>query len=237
MHQLNDRFFAPIRPYVAQRLSAGVQTPQIAFRWTPYKGRTRYCDLIALDLISKFQRGVYLNGTWLPNVDKLADAYHVSAITIRRTIGLLNQMGFTRTFNGIGTQVIRTEHSAVVQQLKSMNLDSSFRAYLEALQLLAMTCESVIAHCFSQIPMAARQTVQTALETSAMGAAQAAAATIGACLQAVVQYSSLAAIREIYRNLTMLLLNGNALPYDEFKGPACVWPERACSAGPGLKTG
>lgn len=235
MRQLNDRFFAPIRPYIAQRLSAGVQTRQIAFRWTPYKGRTRYCDLIALDLISKFQRDVYPNGTWLPNTDELADLYHVSAVTIRRTIGLLNQMGFTKTFNGIGTQVVQTENSAVVQQLNSMNLDGSLRAYLEALQLLAMTCEPVIAHCFSQIPASARQRVQTALETSDMGAAQAAAATIGARLYAVVQYSPLAAIREIYRKLTMQLLNGNTLPYDEFKVPASIWPERASQLAQALK--
>ena len=83
-------------------------------------------------------------GTLLPNNTILADIYHVSAITIRRTIGLLNKLGVTKSLNGVGIQVIFAGDSTILYKLKALMLDDNLLTFLEALQMLAITCESVI---------------------------------------------------------------------------------------------
>lgn len=49
-------------------------------------------------MICKISQKFYPVGTLLPNGAVLADIYHVSEITIRRTISLMNQLGVTQTF-------------------------------------------------------------------------------------------------------------------------------------------
>lgn len=74
--------------------------------WEPNKGRNRYCDVIAVDLLRKIGQGIHPVGTLFPSNAVLADIYHVSEMTIRRTVGLMNQLGVSETRNGVGTRVV-----------------------------------------------------------------------------------------------------------------------------------
>lgn len=97
IYDLSNRFFAVTEPYLKEAVIQYREVPQKEFVWVPHKGRTKYCDLIALDLVRKINQGLYPVGSLLPNGKVLADIYHVSTITIRRTIDMLNQLGFTKT--------------------------------------------------------------------------------------------------------------------------------------------
>ena len=94
-----------------------------AFSWEPQKGRKRYCDDIAIDLICKINQGVYPVDSYLPQGRLLADIYHVSPITMRRTINILNELGVAKNINGIGTKVIFPGDQTILYKMKDMTMD------------------------------------------------------------------------------------------------------------------
>ncbi len=184
-----------------------------SFKWEPYKGRLKYSDVIAIDLLRKINQGTYPLKTLLPNSTVLADIYHVSEITIRRTVKLLNQSGATKTQNGVGTYVICTCDSSILQKAKDLMIDEHFKTFLEALQFLAITCEKIIQATFSHISTASFDKILNAANIQDQHLSV--VATISAFLQAIVHHCPIAAIREIYRKLTLLLLGGSILQFTE----------------------
>ena len=152
LEQMSSLFYDTIISYLANLPSLPPEDSRVPFVWEPHKGRTRYCDIIAIDVICKINQGVYPVGTLLPKGAVLADIYHVSEITIRRTIHLLNRLGVTQTFNGIGTRVSKKGDSSIPHKLRELTLDDNMKCFLEALQLLAILTEPVIRHTFPHIP-------------------------------------------------------------------------------------
>ena len=109
----------------------------------------------------------------------------------------------------MGTYVRGEGDAATWRKLKALAPDDSLRSFLEALQLLAITCGPVLGHTF---PHMGAQALRDITQAAALpDANDAVIGAVGACLQAVVRCSPLAAVREIYSNLTLLLLNGSVL--------------------------
>lgn len=206
-------FFREPEKYLAAFPSPGPDDPQEAFTWVPCKGRTRYCDIVAIDMICKINQGIYPVGALLPNGSVLADIYHVSDITMRRTISLMNKLGVTKTFNGVGTRVISRGDSSIPYKLKDMTLDNNMKSYLEALQILAITGCSVFRYVFPHIPEDVRDDI--ALAASIPQEKRSMTAALNAGMQAVIRHCPLAAIREIYSKITLLLLKGSVLRLEE----------------------
>lgn len=208
LEALTDAFLVTAKKYLS--VLPADRTIQETFSWAPQKGRTRYCDMIAIDLVRKINEGAYPAGTLLPNGAILANIYHVSPITIRRTIGLLNKLGVAKTVNGVGTRVVSAENSDMSGSLKAMILGNNLRTFLEAYQLLVMTCEPFICHSFPHFP---KELVEKFRQATTITEPNSAITAITAtCLQGIVRYCPLASIREIYSKLTLLLLNGSAIP-------------------------
>ncbi len=206
-------FFGKIDGYLEQAQANISNEQQDAFLWEPHKGRPRYCDVIAIDMICKINQGIYPVGTLLPNGAVLAEIYHVSAITMRRTIILMNQLGVTKTINGIGTRVVSAEGDTVPYKLKGLMLDHNLREFLEALHLLAITCEPVIKYTFSSFT---EMNISSILDSASLkDEKRAMVAVISASMQAIVNCCPLAAIGEIYSKLTLLLLKGSVLRLSE----------------------
>lgn len=218
-------FFEQLRRLLAPHIGQIGRGERQQFLWTPYKGRAQYRDLIAVDMVRKIRQGIFPVGSLLPSHTQLADIYHVSVITIRRTIGLINQTGLTRTANGVGTYVVSAGEGSLARQIKTLAPDESLRTFLEAAQLLTITCEPVVNASFAHFSQQARQEILDALAIAKPGPSI--TATVAACLQALVHDSPLFAVREIYRNLTILLLNGNILEFQDFEGLTAGWPARA----------
>ena len=212
LEHLSETFRKPFEEYLAELERPPDIEPE-AFVWEPNKGRTRYCDIVAIDMICKINQGIYPLGTLLPGGPVLADTYHVSEITIRRTIGLLNTLGVVQTINGVGTRVIGPGDASIPYRLKELMLDGNLKAFLEALQLLAVTGKPVFLYTFPWIPEEVLAAIAGAAaipeEKSSM------VAVISAGMQAVVHYCPLAAVRDIYSKLTLLLLKGSILRLEE----------------------
>lgn len=232
LDQLSSRFYDTIISYLADFPCLPPENSRIPFVWEPRKGRTRYCDAVAIDVICKINQDAYPVGTLLPKGAVLADIYHVSEITIRRTIRLLNRLGVTQTFNGVGTRVIKKGDSSIPHKLRELTLDDNMRCFLEALQLLAVLAEPVIRHTFPHIPADALHTLYEA--AGGKDEKKAMVQTVGLILQAVVHYSPLLSLREIYSKLTHLLLFGSILRLEETGEEAVPgWPEIAASVREG----
>lgn len=186
---------------------------QETFCWEPRKGRTRYSDIIAIDMVCKINQGIYPMWELLPGTSELADVYHVSEITIRRTIVLLNKLGVTKTRNGVGTLAIAMGDPVILYNTKGLMLEYKLKTFLEALQLLIITSEPVFRYVFPYIPEDILDSISEAV--SITDEKRSLVATLSAGLQAVVHYCPLAAIREIYGKITLLLLNGSILRVEE----------------------
>lgn len=224
LDDLQDTFFEKTGRYFELAKKECREKRQISFIWEPNKGRTRYCDVIAVDLLRKISQGIYPAGTMLPSNAALADVYHVSEMTIRRAVALMNQLGVTETRNGIGTCALTAGDESTPYKIKSLMSNDNFIRFLEALQLLAITGKPVLAYTFPYCSAEGLGAISRAAGEKEQFAAI--NATVGALLQAVVRYCPLAAIREIYSKITLLLLFGSILQIhggenERFPG----WPE------------
>lgn len=213
IEELSKTFFGRIEGYFQDFHSPCDGLEQESFVWEPRKGRLRYCDVIAIDLLRKINQGLFPVDTLLPNSAILADIYHVSEITIRRSIGLLNKLGVSRTRNGVGTYVVRPGDSSVPYAIKGLMIDDNFKIFLESLQLLTVTCPVIIPYTLRHGPSEVATSIIDAMKAQKPLIAM--ISTISACLQAVVRYCPIVAVREIYGKLTLSLLSGNVLQFDE----------------------
>lgn len=225
---LSRTFFEDIKEYLKTIEYKEVLKDQKLFSWEPRKGRTRYCDVVAIDIICKINQGVYPIGTRLPNGHTLSDIYHISEITVRRTIALLNQLGITETVNGVGTFVISQSGSDIPYKLKDLTLDNNMRDFLEALQILAIISGPVMLVSFPHVPRKMLKELSEA--ASITDEKKSLVHTVSIALQSVARYCPFAAIRTIYRKLTLLLLKGSILRLEETGAePVAGWSEVSAS--------
>lgn len=213
LKRLSNIFYERIEDYLEHLPAVSDCDTASSFDWEPRKGRTRYCDVVAIDMVCKINQGIYPAGTLLPNGAALADIYHISEITVRRTILLLSRMGIVKTLNGVGTRVISTGDSTLPYKLKELMLDDNLKVFLEALQLITVTIDPVLRNTFPYLTPDSLK----ALEDAASGRPEkkSLVAAISAGMQAVVRCCPLAAVRNIYSKLTLLLLKGSILRLEE----------------------
>lgn len=235
LEKLGELFFEGVEQRLEAYCGRMSSDHQERFSWEPYKGRTKYCDMIAIDMVCKINQGVYPVNALLPKSADLADVYHVSEITMRRTIALLNKLEVVRTLNGIGTRVISRGDASICHKLKTLRIDSNLKAFLEALQFFAFTSEAVIRYTLPYCPIEWYDETDSLLKTKQQKASM--VAVIGTCLQAVVRYCPLSAVREIYSRITHLLLNGSILRVAE-SGSEQVpdWERISCRLGDRLQS-
>ena len=79
--------------------------PQIPFKWNIYRSRPQVRYTLATVVIREIIWERYPVGSYLPSLPNMAEQYQVSLSTVRRTVAVLNSLGVTRTYMGIGTKV------------------------------------------------------------------------------------------------------------------------------------
>ena len=119
------------------------------FKWTFYSDRYPYYMQIAYDILSKIGFKIYPAGTLLPSENKLAAQYGVSVWTIRKALEFLNEAEFAKTYNGIGTKVIRPAN--IIYEGKGNKKDKLL--YLCALQLMTVIIRPVAGNVFDRIAL------------------------------------------------------------------------------------
>lgn len=113
----------------------------IRFHWTIYRRRPQVRYTLASVIIREILRGVYPAGAYLPSLPRMAEQYQVSLSTVRRTLEVLNALGVTRTFMGIGTKVCLEPVDKDV--LNGSEIRENLRLHREGMQILALTVRGV----------------------------------------------------------------------------------------------
>lgn len=108
------------------------------FTWDIRRGKNYQYRQITQDLIDKIGRGIYPYDTFLPSEAMLAKEYNVSVSTIRKSLSIMFQIGFTKTINGKGTLVITPSDANNYEINKFPNLKQDALSYLYALQLMLL---------------------------------------------------------------------------------------------------
>ena len=99
-------------------------------------------DVSAIDLLKGIRLGYFAQDGYLPSPAKIAKYERVSTITVRRTLTLLNQLGATRSVNGVGTYVLSMEDSTKDCDFSQPVIRKRLLDFVQSLQILAMTCGS-----------------------------------------------------------------------------------------------
>lgn len=118
----------------------------VSFEWNPLRGKDYYYTRIVRDLTRKIGTGVYPAGTYLPYEAQLAKQYDVSASTVRKALGLLEQRGYTKTLNGKGTMVLTPDQINTEQALLDFTTKRDTLIYLHSLQLMVLLSYPVAAY-------------------------------------------------------------------------------------------
>ncbi|WP_440895956.1 GntR family transcriptional regulator [Amphibacillus sp. Q70] len=76
------------------------------------------------DLLDKILRKEYSEGEILPSETELQRKYQVSRITIRKSIGMLQDEGYVRKSSGIGTVVVGNKQALQLEKISSFSDDN-----------------------------------------------------------------------------------------------------------------
>lgn len=115
--------------------------PQIPFQWIIYRQRPQVRYTLASRVIREILGGRYPAGSFLPSLPKMAEEYQVSQSTVRRTLAVLESLGVTRSYMGVGTKVCM---EPVDFDRNASDIRESLRLHGEGLQMLALTVQGVM---------------------------------------------------------------------------------------------
>lgn len=120
--------------------------PQFPYHWKAEKGRLRTHMQVARSLIQKIQRGEYAQGSYLPTSGQLREAYHVSAYTVGKAIGAIEEIGLVQKTRSRGGYLVthrNTGERGPFAHGGAYRLDAM--TFLEALHLLALLSRGIAA--------------------------------------------------------------------------------------------
>lgn len=177
------------------------------YRWR----KPNICFSIANELIYRVFHRVYLPGSYLPSPKTLSEEFSTPVITVRRAISLLNGLGVTESINGKGTLVLTNEQGVKKIKWADPAVKKNILSYLEALHFLAITCRQVAVHAFHNFSRERREKVKEKI--ICIKDREYAGLIISLCMYAILTSIGPTALREIYSQLTGLLLWGHPLFY------------------------
>lgn len=184
-------------------------TQQIAFDWKIFRDHPQLCYSLAEQMMMKIDTGFYPQGMFFPSCAALAEEYQVSLITMRRTIALLDNMCFTKTFNGVGTQVIYMTGDTGIPDFQRPGIRKNQILSLQAMHLAALTCESISNDTLSRLDPIGLDELKTQIRKALDK--ELPHHFLGNCLHFISEKSSSALIREVYSKLLQLMIWGCAL--------------------------
>ncbi|HCO62289.1 MAG TPA: hypothetical protein DIT49_02335 [Clostridiales bacterium] len=113
------------------------------FLWQlPHLPDYRYRRLVH-HLLQDISSGRYPPGSFLPHEGALARSHGLSVSTVRRAMALLRELGFCRTLNARGTQVLPRDQAEAIPALSAPSARQMVYTALQASQLLLLLLESI----------------------------------------------------------------------------------------------
>ena len=114
---------------------------QIPFSWIICRRRPQVRYTLASEIIREILWEDYPVDSYLPSLPKMAERYGVSLSTVRRTLDVLNSLGVTRTYMGIGTKVCL--EPVDIKILEIPEIRENLKMHGEGMQILALTVSGV----------------------------------------------------------------------------------------------
>ena len=177
---------------------------QIPFTWAVYRQRPQVRYTLASTIIREILWDVYPVGSYLPSLPQMVERYQVPLITVRRTLDVLNSLGVTRTYMGVGTKVCL--ESIDIDIMDRSEIRENLRLHGEAMQILALTVHDVTLHT---LEAAKKERKEELLQTIRMlRDKNNSILCIDILMDFISSECSLATIREIYGKLRELIAWG-----------------------------
>lgn len=202
-----ERVTAAVRRFYADSVTSEPPGGPISFHWNIYKSSSQRCYSVAIDLLKGFRLGIFKRGDFLPTPAKIAEHMQVSAITVRRTLALLNQMGVIQSINGVGTKVLNTEDSMKYCDFTEPMIRRNLLGFVQSLQILAITCGA----CAKSIVGDARAVGLWKERLAIIRDNRQYENVVFTSFEIIPLYSPNQAVREIYEKLLQILLWGYPL--------------------------
>ena len=118
-----------------------------------FQTKERYSS-VYLDLLGLIAIGRYRPGSQLPSYKELQTIYEVSADTVSKAIKILQGWGVVETVRGNGVFVTMDLEALKKIEIEPSLIASHLRRYLDSLELISLTIESVAVHAGSHISAA-----------------------------------------------------------------------------------
>lgn len=179
----------------------------IDYHW----GKPRPGLSAANEIVSRIFDGQYPVNSFLPSARLLSEEFSIAPITMRRSIALLNDLGVTDSINGKGTRVLSPEEGREKIKWGDPAVRKNIMLYLQALQILALTCRPLTVNAFSLVsPQKRRRTIEEIKQREQMGYTGAANVL---CVKTLVSVLNLPALKDIFDKLLSFLIWGQPLSY------------------------
>lgn len=138
--------------------------PQISFHWQTNRDRPQYCHSLASCIIQNIIDGRYSKTDMLPSYEKMAEEFSVSVSTIRRTVGLLRDMGVLNSINGVGSQIHFT--SPNWKKLKRPAIEKNIVRAIESVEFFSITSKPVLSRILPSLTPLQKNKLKGILEKS-----------------------------------------------------------------------
>lgn len=128
-----------------------IDVEEINFNWNLYKGRPRYIYNIATAILHDIIYQKYDNNQNLPRVLDLCKIYNAAESTLRRSLSLLKTAELIVATGGKGIKINYCENYNIAEILLNKDIRNLVVEGMQCLQIMHLTCNSVIDICFSTI--------------------------------------------------------------------------------------
>lgn len=179
----------------------------VSFNWNAYQSSSQRCYSLAIDMLKGIRQGIIAQDGFLPSPAKIADYMQVSTITVRRTIKMLNQLGITKSINGVGTKILSIEDSMENCDFNQPFIQKRLLNFTQSLQILAMTCGACAKSIITN-PAAADMWKKRLVYTKENFRYE---SVVYASVEIIPLYTHNQTIRQIYEHLVCFLLWGYPL--------------------------
>lgn len=129
--------------FYESRVRLPVSDQQVVFTWSAYQKASQICYSLGMEFLIAISQNVYPPNSLMPSLNTLAKEKHVSVNTVRRTMALLNDIGATKSINGVGIKVLPPEQIAENCNLSQASVQKRLLSYVKSLHILTLSCRQV----------------------------------------------------------------------------------------------
>lgn len=198
--------FSVVSNYLNQNVPQISEDEQIPFIWRIYRSHPQVCFTLSVQILYEIYIGTYRGKPFLPSYAAIAEQYSVSVSTVRRTIGILHEIGAVQPLNGKGIRICPIGEPCGPVNFSNSTIRRNLSYYIQAFDLGRYTCEVVTRDFISSLTPDAMQNMIEQLELEMTSGEY--SVSFFHFLNNIIKHDRFHGISEIYRILYCLFLWG-----------------------------